>query len=260
VLAERGDLEGARHGYEESLRIHPRYAPALYGLGLFEQEHGDVTRALELYRRATEALPGMTAAHLNLGSLLAQQEGREVEAAQAFEQVLELEPDQPDAHYDLALLLLRHGQAAEALPHLEAATSGRPDFAAAWQELGEVHEVLGDHVAAISAYERALADPSRWEAARGLAWILATAAEPELRDPPRALELARLAAKASARADPRALETLAAALARSGDTSRAAQVQEEALRLVPPGQQGDAHARLELYRRGEVSSTRGGRH
>ena len=250
-LADRGELDGARRGYEAALEIRASYAPALYGLGLLEQEHGDAARALELYRRATEALPGFAAAHLNLGSLLAR-EGDGVAAAQAFERVLELDPEHPDAHYNLALLLLLHGQVDAARPHLEAAGRARPTYGAAWEKLGELHEAQGEHASAIAALERALGDGSRNEAARLLAWILATAGEPELRDAPRALELARKAVQATARAEPRALEALAAAQAGTGEFERAAEIQAEALALLPPGQQAEARARLERYRRGEA--------
>jgi tetratricopeptide (TPR) repeat protein len=250
-LADRGDTDGARRGYEAALAIHPSYAPALYGFGLLEQQHGDPARALELYRHATEALPGFAPAHLNLGSLLAQ-DGETVAAAQEFERVLELDPEHPDAHYDLALLLFLHGQMDTARPHLEAAVRARPDYAAAWEKLGEVHEALGEHGSAIEALEHALADPDRIEAARLLAWILATASEPELRDAPRALELARRAVQATQRREPRALEALAAAQAGVGELERASQIQAEALELLPPGQQAEGRERLALYRRGET--------
>ncbi|MSR61466.1 MAG: tetratricopeptide repeat protein [Planctomycetes bacterium] len=246
--AARGEVAGARTAYEEALAIRASYAPALYGLGLLEQEHGDAERALALYRRASEALPGLAAAQLNLGMLLAER-GDEVEAAQAFERVLELFPEHPDAHYDLALLLLLHRQYEPAAEHLEAAVRANPGAAAAWEKLGEVREAQGEHRAALAALERALADPTRTNAARLAAWILASAAEDELRDPQRALELARRAVQATQRRDPPTLEALAAALAAGGDFERAVAVQEEALRLLPPNQQGAARERLELYRR-----------
>ena len=249
--AERRDLDGARRGYEAALAAHPRYAPALYGLGLLEQEHGDRARALALYREAAESLPGFAAAHLNLGSLLAE-EGKDVEAAQAFERVLELDPAQPDAHFDLALLLLRNGRLEDARPHLESAVRARPEHAAAWEKLGELCEARGEHAAAIEACERALRDPARSDAARLLSWIRATAGEAELRDAPRALELARHAVLVTQRRDPRALEALAAAQARSGEFARATQIQDEALQLLPPGQQAEARARRALYARGEA--------
>jgi protein O-mannosyl-transferase len=249
-LARAGDVPGARAAYEQALVFRPSYAPALYGLGLLEQEHGDAERALALYRAACEALPGFAAARLNLGSLLAARGDRGA-AAEAFEEVLALFPEHPDAHFDLALLLLQAGELRAALPGLEAAVRARPGFSAAWEKLGEVHELLGEHAEALAALAQAVRDPARVTAAQLAAWILATAAEPELRDPPRALELARRAVLASARREPRALESLAAALAASGELGRACEVQEEALRLLSPAQQGAAKERLERYRRGE---------
>jgi tetratricopeptide (TPR) repeat protein len=163
--ATRGDVEGARKGYEEALAIRPSYAPALYGLGLLEQQHGDPERAIDLYRRASAALPGLAAAELNLGTLLAKR-GEQVAAAEAFERVLELYPEHPDAHFDLALLLYVNHQLDAAAEHLEAAVRARPDGAAAWEKLGEVREAQGDHHSALAALEHALVEPSRVAAAR----------------------------------------------------------------------------------------------
>lgn len=250
-LAARGEIEAARAAYEDALHIRPDYGPALYSLGLLEQQHGDPDRALTLYRAAQVALPGFAAASLNLGSLLAQR-GATVDAAQAFERVLELFPEHPDAHFDLALLFLLGGGPREALPHLARAVRSRPDFFAAWEKLGEAQEALGQHELAVAAFEQALGDPHRNEARTRLAWILASAFEPEHRDPARALSLARQAVAASRGEDPQALEALAAALALNGDFARAVAAEEEALRRLPPGQQGSARARLERYRRGET--------
>ena len=256
-LAEQGHIAEARAGYEQALAIHPRYGPALYGLGLLEQRHGDPERALELYRRATEALPGLAAAHLNLGSLLARR-GEVVAAAQAFERVLALVPAHPDAHFNLAQLLFVNGRPAEAREHLERVVQVVPAHTPAWEKLGEVHLRLEQRAEARAALERAVRDPSRADAARLLAELLLdeclhAAPEAALRDAARALELARRAAAATERRDPRALEVLAAALAANGEFPRAAEVQEEALPLLAPAQAGRARERAAAYRRGELS-------
>jgi len=153
-LAARGDLVGARKAYGEALALRPSYAPALYSLGLLEQEHGDPERALVLYEEALASLPGLAAAALNLGALHAQR-GEDVEAALAFERVLALFPEHPDAHFNLAMLFLRRGQAESARPHLERAVASRPDFRAAWEALARVRAALGDEEGAGEASRRA---------------------------------------------------------------------------------------------------------
>ena len=135
--------------------------------------------------------------------------------------------------------------------HLLAALATRPDYAAAWETLGDLEESDGRDAEAIHALTEAVRDPTRNGAARKLAWILATAGDAALRDPARALTLARAAVVATQRADPDALETLAAAQAASGEFARAVEIESEALTHIPAGRQAAARARLAHYQTGQ---------
>jgi hypothetical protein len=116
--------------------------------------------------------------------------------------------------------------------------------------------------------ERDLASAAYWleraaeqgddDASRALAWLLATADDPRLRDAPRALALVEEAAPS--RSDASFLETLAAALAANGRFEDAVAVQEQAITVLadsggaqaadPQGRARGAElrARLERYR------------
>lgn len=75
----------------------------------------------------------------------------------------------------------------------------------------------GQLAAGITAYEAALAiDPNNIEASNNLAWQLAACTDKQLRNGARAVQLAELAAKATAFKHPAVLDTLAAALAQDG--------------------------------------------
>ena len=200
-----------------------------------------MTRALELYRRATEALPGMTAAHLNLGEPPRPAGGKEVEAARAVRAGAgaRARPARRALRPRAAAPPARPGGGGPATSRPRPA-SGRTSRRRGGSS-GRSTRSSGTTVAAISAYERALADPtSRWEAARGHRLDPRHGGGPELRDPPRALELAPRG-EASARADPRALED---AGGRSGPERRRRARPRSRRGPVPrpPGQQGDAHA------------------
>jgi spermidine synthase len=96
--------------------------------------------------------------------------------------------------------------------------------------------------------------PDFQTAANNLAWLLATARDPSLRDPALAVSFAERAAALSAAPDPSVLDTLAAAYAAAGRYGEAARVAEQALRQVeaagPPAFAGQIRARLALYRAG----------
>jgi tetratricopeptide (TPR) repeat protein len=249
-LAAVGERAGARAEQEAALALRPDYAPALYGLGLLAQEDGRRDEAIELYRKALASLPGLAAAELNLGGLLAQS-GNVVGAAQCFERVLALDPEHADARTNLAQLLFAMGEPEAARVELERVVAVHPAHGAAWVVLGELAEARGDHVAALAALERGLAGPRRLDAARLLCWILASAAEPELREPARALGFARELA-AAGRADPPALEAQAAALAANGEFERAAAALAEAGLGLSPGARAGLETRAALYRQGKL--------
>lgn len=108
--------------------------------------------------------------------------------------------------------------------------AARPSAGAAALNLGNRLLERGIEREAISHYEDALRHRPGWGTpALGLAWLLATTADPALRDPPRALALAEVA-----RADTddlaNALDTLAAAQAAAGDYDAAAATAMRAVR------------------------------
>ena len=250
VLWLRGEHDHARTQFDAALSIRPDYGPALYGLGLIEQQRGNVERAIEHYRAALVGLPNLAAVHLNLGSLLAGR-GETVEAALEFERALELDPEQADASYNLALLLIAHGDPEGAIGYLERALDARPGFAAARARLGAVLDDQGREHEAVEELRRALkSEPDSVESALRLAWILAASPHDDLRSGTEALVWATVALRGSEGAAA-AREAFAAALAESGDFARAVEAQEEALRVLGPERAGAARERLRLYRSGE---------
>jgi spermidine synthase len=88
-----------------------------------------------------------------------------------------------------------------------------------------------------------------------LAWLLATARDPSLRDPTLAVALAERAAALSPPPDPSVADTLAAAYAAAGRYGDAVRVAEQALRQVeaggPPALAEPIRARIALYRAGQ---------
>ncbi len=87
---------------------------------------------------------------------------------------------------------------------------------------------------ALAAYEKALVlEPSNPKLLNNLAWLLLTSDNPELRDPQRALDLARLAAMQVPAGH--VLDTLATAYWANGFVDRAIDTEEQAL-FVEPGE------------------------
>lgn len=112
--------------------------------------------ALEHLARAAELAPELPEVHLARASALGQA-GRYVEAAEAYHRVVELAPGDASAHFGRATALLLAGREGEASRRLEESTRALPE------DLALRH---------------------------ALARLLATAADPAVRDGERALELA----------------------------------------------------------------------
>ncbi len=156
-------------------------------------------------------------------------EGDTDEAARSFRRALEQNPDLAAALVDLARLLAERGDHAGAIELLERARRQSPRDPRIHYRLGSATIAQGDVAAGLRHLRQALAvAPGYPPAANDLAWILATHPDPTMRNGREAVDLARRLSEASRFRDPRALDTLAAALAEIGDFTRAAETARRA--------------------------------
>jgi tetratricopeptide (TPR) repeat protein len=222
ALAVAGELEEARSLAEEALRLDPSSTGALLLLSKILYDPDEPARAREareLVDRALALDPGHAGANGFL-AFLEQKAGNLDAAEQAFETSLARDPDDPETRNNFAYFLDATGRRAEA--------------AQQYEELLRVH-----------------ADsPIAVHAARGLAWIRATAAEDALRDGDAAVRWARFAREGAPEQDLALyLDVLAAAYAEARRFEEAIEAAEQALAASStPAQQKGIAARLELYR------------
>ena len=253
ILANEGNWPEAEQHFSEALRLDPTYSRARISLaaGLARQdkpaqavrllqdlepawraeghrvlaetflEQAKVTDAITQYLVAVKADPTNAAVREKLGLTLAEA-GRTAEAAEQFSELVRIRPD-AEAHYRLALSLVISGKPQAAAEHYREAIRLKPDWP----------EPLND-----------------------LAWMLATCAQPEVRNGAEAVRLAERACELSGHKEARFLGTLDAAYAEAGRFGEAITVAEEARKLaLAAGDQGlseAATARLELYRSGHA--------
>jgi len=241
ALDERKPDEALRHA-DEALAIYPGYPQALVNQGIVFSDRGDQKQAEALYRQALRQNARNPTTLNNLGVCLAKQE-RYAEAAEAFRAALHIVP-----HFEQARLHL--AQCEELLrpkdPVQDAMTqAGRGDVPGALAALDRVLARDGSNTRALlqrgnlrlraGRAREALADLE--EAARRepeepgvqltLAYGLASAPDPSLRDPARAVTLAERAVAQSGIGR----TILAEAYAAAGDREKAARVLREALRV-----------------------------
>jgi tetratricopeptide (TPR) repeat protein len=135
----------------------------LRSLGTAYHRQGRRQDARRLFETALERHNnpiGLLVIHNNLGTL-AMLDGRFAEAEQHYRKALEVEPNAPDALFNLGLVLLEQGgrtpaaaaRAAEYLARALEASPYDPDVQAA---VGQTKAILGDRPAAIRHLESAL--------------------------------------------------------------------------------------------------------
>ena len=268
-LLERGHIAAREKRYDDARKYYldalrdaatqlnsPIEVDARMGLAFIEFQQRQWPAAVENLRIITELDPQRAAAFDLLGRALAEL-GQWKEAAGSFSEAVGLNRENLVAWKGLANAELRCRNYAAAASALDEAARLTPDDAELCYLLGSVRQQAGDLRGAIAAYERALVLRADWAAASNdLAWLLATAAEDKLRNPPRAVQLAESACTASFRQAASMLDTLAAAYAADGRFGEAVAVAREAIERAKEDPQDqltpEIAARLAQYERNEA--------
>jgi len=156
--------EGGRQAAPGGLRKAWTHGPTLAAVMALGLLGGLTWRQCRIYRDATalfratlEKNPACWMAHTNLGVILSQA-GRVPEGMAQFAEALRLNPDDAEAHYNLAIQLARlPGRMPDAIAHYEQALRVRPNFFEAHYNLAyNLAGISGGTAGAIAHYEAAL--------------------------------------------------------------------------------------------------------
>jgi tetratricopeptide (TPR) repeat protein len=247
-LLSGGRLREAIGHLERAASLAPKNPRILLSLGNALGQAGRPDEALARYDAALAGWPGYSEAHNNAGNVLVRS-GRLPEALERYRTAVALRADNAEAHSNLGTVLFRMRRAKEGEAELREALRINPAHAEAANNLAQV-------LLARSAVEEAIESLREGESRNPrhvgilsrLAWILATSRADQIRDGPRARDLAERAARLTARREARVLDVLAAALAETGRTEEAARVADEASRLALVSGQAELAAAIETRR------------
>ena len=128
--------------------------------------------ALPAFRKVTELMPVDPEAHFNLGVVL-KGAGRLQDAAASNQKAIELKPDFAEAHSNLGNIQQELGQFGDAVASYRLAIKFKPDSAIAYNNLGTALKDLGNLDAAIASYHKAIRlNPAYAEAYSNLGNVL----------------------------------------------------------------------------------------
>lgn len=255
ALARAGKYDQAAPHFVNAIRIRPDYAEAHNNLGLILVMKGDVEQGIEHYRAAQRAKLNTPELQFNLGQALAAK-GDLNQAISAFRAALQLQPSFTAARRQLGIALATEGKMAEATNELCQALREQSDAQTHYYlALALTKEGRGEE--AVVHYREALHLQPDWPLAlNDLAWLLATAPKPELRDSTQAVTFAERACQLSQRREARFVGTLDACYAAAGRFAEAIATAKQARELALSTGQKDiavaAEQRLTLYESGQA--------
>jgi tetratricopeptide (TPR) repeat protein len=231
LLVEKGQLDDAIAHYERAAAINPADAEAQNNLGVTLFGSGRADDAIAHYQKALEIRPEYAEASCNLANALIAK-GDFDSAITQYTACLAAIPEHEEAQYNLASALLHKGRTDEAIIQYQKVLQMHPENADAHANLGSASLAKGRVRDAIAEYTKALQiSPENLAALSNLAWLLATSADPALRNGSEAVRLAERADSASSRSDkhPTVLRILAAAYAEAGRFAEAKETAQHAL-------------------------------
>jgi eukaryotic-like serine/threonine-protein kinase len=218
ALLERPDQEGnverALEAFQASVERDPRFAPAHAGLGeAYWQQYGEgrqgkdpalVAKAQSAITEALRLDPNQARVRMAL-ALIAYGTGNEAAAVEELHRVIAQQPNNDDAHRQLADILARKGSYDEAVAEARTAvqlrdywrnqaslggaqyrrgdypgaiaafkrvTELQPDNSRGFQMLGTAYQAAGDFTAAVEQYRRAIQISPDARAYSNLGWCL----------------------------------------------------------------------------------------
>jgi len=169
----QGKAAEAKAAFEELIRQYPNEADLQVFLGLSLLRLRDPQGAVLAIKRAIGLNPNHVDARTLLGYVELEVRGDVAAAIKEYRKVIELRPDSPEAHSNLAVAQKKHGDLDAAVISLNKALELKPDHVGALTTRGAIFAELGKWSEARRDFEHALkVDPRDDGALYGLSQAL----------------------------------------------------------------------------------------
>jgi protein O-mannosyl-transferase len=251
------------HRYDEALayvvkaiKKQPFNGLAYFIQGRTFEGMGNSDAALLAYKRAAKMDSGDFRFYYDTGVLLAKKGDME-EAIRYFKECIRYNSTWGDAYRDMGLAQQHLGLIWDALESYRMALKLIPNNYIVCYRIGYCFQKVNHPRDAIYFYRQTLKiRPNLLQALDGLAWLLATYPDSDIRNPSEAVLLAEKAAQITAFNDYEVLNTLAAAYAGQSRFKEAVEVIQKAITLAQTNNDTDSvrefTSRLELYQKDQI--------
>ncbi len=146
-----------QQSFTQLIRHHPDSPQALEVRARNDLAQGHADTAEPLLRNALELDPKLAGVHMELGRILQEQRGDLDGAEREYRAEMELRPGSSEAVWRLGSLLLKRGQAHDALPLLQQSDKLKPDMLDVLLDLGKAYLVENQVADAEKSFQRILA-------------------------------------------------------------------------------------------------------
>jgi tetratricopeptide (TPR) repeat protein len=246
---ERGDLERALRDLNEAVRLSPDNSAWLRARGLVYDELKDYDRAIRDYSEAIRFASGDAITYNSRG--MARKAKKDYEQAiRDYSNAIQFDPRWSDAYFNRGNAYKSLKDYDRAIDDYSQAIRLEPKWSDAYFNRANARRTKKDYAQAVSDYREVIRlYPKDADASSGLAWVLATCPDANVRDGRKAVEQATRACELTSWEAPYFLAVLGAAWAELGEFDEAIKWQQQALKSARYDRaDGDkARQRIGLY-------------
>jgi tetratricopeptide (TPR) repeat protein len=178
VKAALGDATQAMVPLEQAVSAHPDFPEAFESLAAAYLRNHRPQEALEAAETAVGLDPRMIEArHTALNAAVELEDWTKAESI--LDSLLEISPDDAEAHVARSRILRRTGRIEEARRNIESVVERYPEYGPARAEVALIYHELGDYEKAVLAWKRALSSHDTPEWKNGLGKTLVMMGETE---------------------------------------------------------------------------------
>jgi protein O-mannosyl-transferase len=161
LYLRKQDPAKALEASERALKINPASYAATFNKAEALTMRGSLNDALTSYISAASLRPDIASLHVSVAQAIMRVGGEESQVMGHLQRALQVNANEPSAHYEIGVIYLRKDMMDRAIPELETSLRGRPDFAPAVLNLSLAYQRKGEISAARKVLETYLAQFGR---------------------------------------------------------------------------------------------------